>query len=715
MLTHAPLPEWKTLLRAVIKKAAKPEELAAFWHREGERAGWLSRSAWSIALIAQWRMQSSKKENIIIWLPDFFCNSSLVAVRNTGAKIAFYNVDKNLFPVQSSLLALLENGIPDIIIVVHYFGKPTPATSIREFCKKHNAWLVEDAAHVFYPVTGIGSSGDFVLYSPHKHLAISDGAVLVARSNGPSQLNVAIDTFGNLGAWDKQLKGIQARMNIGDSQVAKNAWVWLLKRLLQKLGMHKITLASYLPFKESQETDSSDEAPGKFPGPGMGHMARKILTQTIPGIPAMARKKQRNQLLWDELVAATSLADQMLSVTDRPLLRQWIPYLASYTATPENAETIYNKLANLQLPVTTWPDMPPELIAEKTGFETAWQLRHSRVYLPVHPTISLKKLTAAYWNILSEGGNVSIRWIDSREEWQALFSQVGRSNFLHSWAYGEAKTSGRKWAVKRAVFLQNDEPIAIVQLLTRKIGWITITRINRGPLLMRKLSPGELTGIYKFLGNYGNLGKTRILFIAPELDLSGSSLAILHKSHFHRFRNNSWESIWIDLTKDIDGLRKQLDGKWRNMLSFAEKSNLALEMGNDDTLFNWMIDRYRELTDSKQFQGPAVELLYDVRKAQSGNESFLVLKGSFENRAIAGICIAIHGNAATYLIGWNGAEGRTLKANQFLLWSAVKYLKDRNISWFDLGGISEEKTPGISAFKKGLNGEIYELAGEFIK
>ena len=82
---------------------------------------------------------------------------------------------------------------------------------------------------------------------------------------------------------------------------------------------------------------------------------------------------------------------------------------------------------------------------------------------------------------------------------------------------------------------------------------------------------------------------------------------------------------------------------------------------------------------------------------------------------VAGICLIPHGAAATYLLGWSGSEGRDLKANHYLLWQAIEYLKQRDLRWFDLGGIDEDRTPGIAAFKLGINGERYESVGEFWK
>ena len=91
-----------------------------------------------------------------------------------------------------------------------------------------------------------------------------------------------------------------------------------------------------------------------------------------------------------------------------------------------------------------------------------------------------------------------------------------------------------------------------------------------------------------------------------------------------------------------------------------------------------------------------------------------MLRAHAETEAVAGILLVRHGDAATYLIGWNGDEGRKRKANNRLLWEAVGELSRRGVRWFDLGGIDERLTPGIAAFKRGMNGAEYRLAGEFM-
>jgi lipid II:glycine glycyltransferase (peptidoglycan interpeptide bridge formation enzyme) len=293
---------------------------------------------------------------------------------------------------------------------------------------------------------------------------------------------------------------------------------------------------------------------------------------------------------------------------------------------------------------------------------------------------------------------------------------VGRSNLLQSWAYGEAKAAHGHWRVRRGIFYSGDEPIALVQVLQKRVaGLLRIARINRGPLFLRPLLPQEERAVWGELARFGNLRRGRVLSVAPELSLSGPSLVLLEDLGFRQFSPRAWESVWVDLGPGLDALRGQLDGKWRNMLTFSERAALKLDIRSDDQPFDWMIARYRELMQEKDFRGPSTELLLLLRKSLGEEDPLLVLRAVHETEPVAGICLARHGAAATYLLGWNGPKGRSLRANQYLLWQALMHLKQCGVRWLDLGGIDEENTPGIAAFKLGLNGERYELVGEYWK
>ena len=175
----APIPSWQELFSIFLIKKPDESSLALTWSKPNRIAGWLSKSSWSIALISLWKFKSFVSKREVVWfIPDFFCNESLQHLRVTNAKIIFYKINKDFSPNIEDCNNLSKEFPPDIFIFVHYFGQFLSPIKAKEFCKKNNAWLIEDATHVLVPIKGIGDYGDFVIFSPHKHLPIPDGAVL---------------------------------------------------------------------------------------------------------------------------------------------------------------------------------------------------------------------------------------------------------------------------------------------------------------------------------------------------------------------------------------------------------------------------------------------------------------------------------------------------------------------------------------------------------
>lgn len=719
MLTQAPLPTWFGLCRALLRRLPSALDLASPWCREGEVAGWLSRSTWSLALIALWRKSRVPASAVTIWLPDFFCNASLAALRRTGARLVFYPLTDRMAPDLAACRTLADSAPPDLFVLVHYFGCPTPAAAARDFCARQGAWLIEDAAHVLRPVDGVGAYGDFVLYSLHKHLPIPDGAVLVARANGAGRFGEGeLASFGQPSTWPGQLRELQQEMGCSANSGRTRAVVWLVKRMLQKLGVPPWRRATP-PFAEPLTPDLTASA--LLAAPSQSGLARRLLAGLFSDLGTVARQCQRHQLLWDALLLNNeTLSGGVVSAAERPANREWTPYLAAYRVDPAVAGATYDQWQSRGVAVTTWPDLPPEVTTHRERHANAWQLRHSRLYLPAHPSLSaLEMLERCGSPKVGQQREPRLKLVwdcASRAQWQQWMAQAGRSNLLQSWAYGEAKSDHAGWRARRGAFYRNHEPIAFVQVLQKRVaGLFCAVRVNRGPLFLRAVPLQEQRAVWEELARFGSLWRGRVVTVAPELDLTGSSLALMTDLGFRQFSPHAWESVWVNIELELDTLHKRLDGKWRNMLTSSEKAGLKLEAGRDTTRFDWMMARYQDTMRAKDFSGPPLSLLLNLRRHAGDGEQLLILRALHEGEPVAGICLALHGAAATYLLGWNGPKGRSLKANQYLLWQAIVHLKQSGLRWFDLGGISEEHAPGVAAFKLGLNGERCENVGEYWK
>ncbi len=373
-LTYAPLPQWNHVCKSILGQRKLDLELAEHWLPRGEECFWLSRSAWSLSVIAQFRMHVKKKNNLHVWLPGYFCNSSIAPLRDLGASLFFYPILQDGNPDLSAFNKMLDEGVPDLIIAVHYFGKPSFLERLSDFSAKTQAWLVEDAAHIFRPFKNVGQYGDFVLYSPHKFLPIPNGALLISRATGPSEI-----TKDMLKKFD--FNSIYSSVVDAGKPSSKIVFKWVFKRLLQKFYANK--RRTKLTFRD----DITDMNAKRFIHPKMSNLSKRLLIFILPELKEEFNVRKSNENLW------------LVNLLDRDIVNNGVelfseshePYLAGFECnSTQMAETIFTSLQKNKIPVSTWPDLPPEVLADPVKHNVAIRLRHSRFFLPVHGSLVIR-------------------------------------------------------------------------------------------------------------------------------------------------------------------------------------------------------------------------------------------------------------------------------------------------------------------------------------
>lgn len=385
--TYAPLPRCGDIIRSIVSASIDTVELSNLWRRNGELAGMLSRSAWSLALVAQWRLRFKSSLSIPrVWIPDFFCNSALVPLRETGVEVVFYSVDQDLQPDYEDCSLLANKMPPDIFLFVHYFGEPRSAKRAFDFCTLYGAWLIEDAAHVLQPIDGVGEYGDFVLYSPHKLLPIQDGAVLVVRSEGPGGLGAnGVSYLGDPRTWGAQLVSLYEKLNILKSSLKEYSIVWVLKRILQKCGIG--TRGDYIPF--DGDFVKKEKSLIFLPHPTMSKLSNRLLSVLLPTINEVALLRKRNlQRLNKFLLEVVSMAHLNSESSLNACQQQWTPYILRYEGECADVRRAYETLHRRGIHVMTWPDLPPEVYSDQTNHRVAWGIRNKSLYLPCHQSIT---------------------------------------------------------------------------------------------------------------------------------------------------------------------------------------------------------------------------------------------------------------------------------------------------------------------------------------
>lgn len=705
-LVQAPLPQWRNLIAAIFGTTSD-EELAAPWLRPGESAFWFSRSAWSLAAIAKWRLRLTEKQVVHVWLPDYFCNATLAPLRDMGAELVFYPVTEQMMPDIHACHRLAQQQPIDLFVLVHYFGQATPAEPFAAFSEQHRAWLIEDAAHVLRPVPGVGEFGDCVLYSPHKHLPIPDGAVMVVRPNGPAQLaqtEVAM----------RMLDEVRASVISCPDKSNLPPIMWLLKRMAQRLGARA---------RSRQPAFKAEMVPGELVlcHPEMSALAKRLLNPLRSRMQAVSVRREQNTQTWASVLnwidAECDLMQRQTTTT---------PYLAGFSAgNADCTEALFNRLAQAGLPVTTWPDLPPEVMNERGAHPIAVNLRHSFLYLPVHQSLTEQQLLT-FGKILAE--SVTTNWqVEplSREEWETYWKTCSQTNLLQSWQYGAAKQEAEGWLPHRLLISDGgNRPVALVQALTKGRPLLGhVARINRGPLVLNNM-PGTRCGLIPLLAintllKHARSARWRMIQIAPELSESSHNLTGLRTLGYHRVAGDAWGSGRLALDKDEQALLMGLKGKWRNCLRKGEKLGVAVVRSDDvERNFDALMRSYAELQTQKGFDGTSPALLRAMATQSGDTWQFNLFTAHFDteedSNSTLGHLVSIKaGDTVLYLIGSVSEKGRQYQANSVLLWHSILHAKKSGCFWFDVGGIAANTPKGIADFKLGINPELYVLAGEW--
>ena len=317
------------------------------WTSHGRDTRVYSRGAWALA--AAVAAVSSEGRRAAVFLPDYFCNEALGPLRAAGHRLVFYPIDEAFQPRWTVLRTLTAaQAAPLAIVIVHYFGFPTPCCEAVSLCAATGATLIEDCAHILAPTGDVGRRGQFVVYSPHKLLPLPQGGILVAHqvksgSTIPSTSRVALN---------------------------RSAAAWLAKRVIQR---------SARPFGGWRSAWNAFDVDGVVSSVAPDTMPRavvRLLSSLTPTMPETVAQRRRN---YSALVDAAG-GHQGFGALGPDMC----PYLLPLLFSPEAAPRVHDALNRVGIPARPWPDLPPEVLARPAEHKTAIDLRHRVVTLPVH-------------------------------------------------------------------------------------------------------------------------------------------------------------------------------------------------------------------------------------------------------------------------------------------------------------------------------------------
>lgn len=188
-------------------------------------------------------------------------------------------------------------------------------------------------------------------------------------------------------------------------------------------------------------------------------------------------------------------------------------------------------------------------------------------------------------------------------------------------------------------------------------------------------------------------------------------LEILRGGYRSTTRVRAYRTIAIDVTRDECTLQSCFAAKWRTDLKYAQKQGLLVEHGSSNELAQRFLEIFSDMTAAKSF-----DVRVDPKKLLAMPPAplgVIILLASRNGRDAGAHVISLLGDTAVYLFGATNEIGRTSKAGYLLNWEAMRLVKQKGGSWYDLGGIDPDGNPGGYRFKRRMGGMDVTSPGPF--
>lgn len=301
----------------------------------------------------------------------------------------------------------------------------------------------------------------------------------------------------------------------------------------------------------------------------------------------------------------------------------------------------------------------------------------------------------------------------SAGEWSRMLDLFEDANLYQTWSYGDVRWGKKN--LSHLVLKRNDEVVGMAQIrIVRPTKFkFGMAYVRWGPLCHRRgreLDAHTVDQMARTLYEEYVYKRRLLLRILPHAFV-GSLRAELFQSAFSGFREeprnsgNLYRTFLLDLTPPIDELRRNLDAKWRNKLTQAEKKGLKVVAGNGIDEYRVFCRIYHQMWKRKSFETTVdVEEFGHIQEDLPEARRMRILICEQTGAPAAAIVVSALGDSAIYLLGATSDEGLNSRGAYLLQWAMIQWLKENGFKWYDLGGIDPEANPGVYSFKRGLSG-----------
>ena len=326
---------------------------------------------------------------------------------------------------------------------------------------------------------------------------------------------------------------------------------------------------------------------------------------------------------------------------------------------------------------------------------------------------------------------LTVTEIGERERWNEALRDMPYTHVLQTWDWGAFKQATGGWQPQRLAFQRQGRLVALAQLMTRRLGPLSVKVVSKGPALDysdARLVEAVLSQLERRARRLGTIWLKIDPDVIAATGLPGGDDDVAHECGARftglleargwrfsasqvQFRN----TLTIDLQRSEDEILMAFSGNTRRKVRAAAKKGVTIREATLDDL----------------------PLLYQLYQVTSQRDGFLIrpfayyqrawqdfmrvglaqaLIAEYAGNAIAHVILFRFGGKCWYFYGASANEERARMPNYALQWAAIRWAMAQGCRVYDMWGAPElfhESDPlwGVYQFKRGFRGTVLRHVG----
>jgi lipid II:glycine glycyltransferase (peptidoglycan interpeptide bridge formation enzyme) len=310
------------------------------------------------------------------------------------------------------------------------------------------------------------------------------------------------------------------------------------------------------------------------------------------------------------------------------------------------------------------------------------------------------------------------------DSWDSFVAAHPRAHLLQLSAWGELKSAFGWTPVRVALRESNQQIVAGVQLLFRRLPYRlgTIAYAPYGPLVDWN-NPAQVRALLAEVDRVAKKHRAALLKIEPGYGLDQVDFTA------YGFRRSIQtvqppRSVVLDISGDEEAVLGRMNQGTRRNIRKSAKYEVEIQTGSraDVARFNALLHETGERDAFGVHTPEYYERAYDLFVPQ-GRAALLL--AHYADQDLAGVMVFQVGNWAWYLYGASADRERQRMASYGVQWAGIEWARSKGATFYDMYGIPDTDPEtleaqfetrsdglwGVYRFKRGWGGDVVRSAG----